>query len=316
MRQERDSAPAATPAPIVVAEVEHYAGCVIGVIGNAGRPEVGPPMSTDAFSEFERIGWERAAPSYEECWTDTELFVEPLLDAAHVHAGSRLLDVACGPGFVSEAAAARGVEPIGLDVAAGMVERARRRCPGLQFVEGDAQRLPFPDACFDAGTMNFGILHVSQPETALREARRVLRPGGWFAFTVWVAEGHAADEIVDAAITAYAVPVELPEGPPVYRFADLDESRRVLGEMGFDLDSLRADTVTAIWRIPTAELLFEAHMRAGVRVAGVLHAQPPELLEAIREAIVEGVRRYADDDEFALPIVARVISARVGAQLA
>jgi len=62
--------------------------------------------------------------------------------------------------------------------------------------------------------------------------------------------------------------------------------------------------------------LFEAHMRAGVRVAGVLHAQPPERLEAIRKAIVEGVRRYADDDEFGLPIVARVISARAGAEVA
>jgi ubiquinone/menaquinone biosynthesis C-methylase UbiE len=298
----------------VVAEVERSDRVV--AIGNAGRPEVGPPMSTDAFWEFERTGWERAAPSYEECWTDTQLFVQPLLDAARVHAGSRLLDVACGPGFVSEAGAARGAEPVGLDVAAAMVERARRRCPGFQFVEGDAQRLPFPDACFDAGTMNFGILHVSRPETALQEARRVLRPGGWFAFTVWVAEGHAADEIVDAAITAHAAPVELPEGPPVYRFADLDQSLHVLGEMGFDLDSFRADTVTAIWRVPTAEFLFEAHMRAGVRVAGVLHAQPPEQLEAIREAIVAGVRRYADDDGFALPIVARVISARAGAQVA
>jgi hypothetical protein len=49
----------------------------------------------DAFWEFERAGWQRAADRYEECWTDTGLFVEPLLDAAGVRAGSRLLDVAC-----------------------------------------------------------------------------------------------------------------------------------------------------------------------------------------------------------------------------
>jgi hypothetical protein len=52
-------------------------------------------MTGDEFAEFERAGWERAAPRYEECWTDTVLFVEALLDAAAVGAGSRLLGVAC-----------------------------------------------------------------------------------------------------------------------------------------------------------------------------------------------------------------------------
>jgi ubiquinone/menaquinone biosynthesis C-methylase UbiE len=129
-------------------------------------------MSGDAFGEFERAGWERAAPHYEEYWTDTVLFVKPLLDAAEVRAGSRLLDVACGPGFVSEAAAERGANPVGVDIATAMVERARMRHPDLTFVEGDALRLPFRDASFDAITMNFGILHVSLPERALAEAHR------------------------------------------------------------------------------------------------------------------------------------------------
>jgi SAM-dependent methyltransferase len=266
-------------------------------------------MARDAFWEFERSGWERAAEHYEECWTDTGLFFEPLLDAAAVRAGSRLLDVACGPGLVSEAAATRGAEPIGLDVAAAMVERARLRSSGLTFLEGDAQRLPFADASFDAVTMNFGILHLSQPEAAIAEARRVLIPGGRFAFTAWVAEGNAVAEIVDEAVAAHAVSVPLPEGPGFYRFADADESRHALAEAGFDLDSVQIETVNVLWRVPTTELLFEAELDAGVRTAAVLRAQPPERLAAIRAAIVEGVRSYADGEAFALPIVARVISA-------
>jgi SAM-dependent methyltransferase len=266
-------------------------------------------MDADAFWEFERAGWERAAASYEECWTDTELFVEPLLDAAAVGEGTRLLDVACGPGYVSEAAAARGARPVGVDVAGAMVERARLRCPGLTFVEGDAQRLPFDDASFDAVTMNFGILHLSEPEAALREARRVLAAGGRYAFTAWVLEGNAADEIVDAALAAHAVPVELPEGPDFYGFADDETCRRALADAGFDADAFRLETVAPLWRVPTAELLFEAQLNAGVRVGSVLRAQPPERLEAIRADIVAGVRRYADGDEFALPLVARVVSA-------
>jgi SAM-dependent methyltransferase len=267
-------------------------------------------VSGDAFWEFERSGWERAAARYEACWGDTDAFVDALLDAAGVGAGWRLLDLACGPGFVSEAAAARGAEPVGLDVAEAMVERARLRNPALRFVVGDAQRLDFPDASFDAVTMNFGILHLSRPEDALAEACRVLVPGGRLAFTAWVAEGNAVSDIVDTAVAEHAVPVDLPEGPPFYRFADEDECRHTLADAGFDPDSLRMETVTAVWRTPTADRLFEAELHAGVRTSAVLRGQPSDRLEAIRAAMEEGVRRYADDGGFALPIVARVISAR------
>ena len=268
------------------------------------------PVSGDAFAEFERAGWERAAPRYEEYWTDTVLFVEPLLDAAGVRAGSRLLDVACGPGLVSEAAAARGAHPVGVDIANAMLERARMRCPDLTFVLGDALRLPFPDACFDAVTMNFGILHVSQPEQALAEAHRVLVPGGRLAFTTWLAQGNAEDEITEAALAAHAIAAEEPAGPSYHVFADRDECRLALERCGFDTESLRMDTVNVLWRVPSADFLFQAQLHAGVRTAAVLRAQPPERLAAIRAAMADAVRRYADDDAFALPIAARLISAR------
>jgi hypothetical protein len=76
------------------------------------------------------------------------------------------------------------------------------------------------------------------------------------------------------------------------------------------MDSLRIVTVTALWRVPSADFLFEAQLHAGVRTAAVLRAQPPERLEAIRAAMADAVRRYADGDAFALPIAARLISAR------
>jgi SAM-dependent methyltransferase len=267
-------------------------------------------MSEDAFAEFERTGWERAAPRYEEYWTDTVLFVEPLLEAAGVRAGSRVLDVACGPGFVSEAAAARAAQPVGVDIAAAMVELARERCPELTFVVGDALQLPFPDASFDAVTMNFGILHVSQPERALAEAHRVLAPGGRLAFTTWLAEGNAEDEITEAALAAHAITVEGPEGPSYHVFADPDECRSALASCGFDTDSLRVDTITSLWRVPSADFLFQAQLQAGVRTAAVLRAQPPDRLEAVRAAMADGVRAHADGDAFALPIAARLVSAR------
>jgi SAM-dependent methyltransferase len=266
-------------------------------------------MDADAFAEFERAGWEQVAARYEEYWTDTALFAEPLLDAAGVRAGSRLLDVACGPGVVSDAAAARGAQPVGVDIATAMVDRARMRRPDLSFEVGDALQLPFPDASFDAVTMNFGILHVSQPARALAEAHRVLVPGGRFAFTSWVAEGNAEDEITEAAVAAHAIAVDEPEGPSYHVFADPAEGRRALEACGFDTDSLLIDTVTVVWRVPSADFLFQAQLHAGVRTGAALRAQPPERLEAIGAAMADAVERYADGDAFALPISARLISA-------
>jgi len=267
-------------------------------------------MADDAFHAYKREGWERAAARYEDCWTDTLLFVGPLLDAAGVGAGTRVLDVGCGPGFVSEAAAARGAEPVGLDVAEAMVERARARSPELRFVVGDAERLDAADASFNAITSNFGVLHVPRPEAAMAEARRVLVPGGRFAFTVWVPGRSVPDAIVDEAIAVHAAPVDVPAGPPVDRFADPDECRRALGDAGFDPDGVRVDTADVAWRIAAPELLFDAHLEAGVQTATVLRAQPPDRLQAIRAAVVERVRRHADGDAFALPLVARVVSAQ------
>jgi hypothetical protein len=93
-------------------------------------------------------------------------------------------------------------------------------------------------------------------------------------------------------------------------FADPDECRRALARCGFDTDSLRMDTVTALWRVPSADFLFQAQLHAGVRTAAVLQAQPPDRLKAIRAVMADAVCHYADGEKFALPIAARLISAR------
>jgi SAM-dependent methyltransferase len=274
------------------------------------RSQIPKSVADNAFWKFECDAWERAAGCYEEYRKDTVLFVEGLLDAAKVGADSRLLDVACGPGFVSEAAARRGANPVGLDVAVAMVERARARNPGLRFVLGDAHRLPFPEGSFDAVTMNFGIGHLCHPAAVLAEARRVLVPGGRLAFSAWVAEGNAAVAIADAAVAAHAEAVRLPQGPGFYRYGDGELSRQALIAAGFQVDTFRTDTLTASWQTPAADFVFEAELRAGVRTGAVLRAQPRERLEAIRAAIIDGASRFADGEKFTLPIVARVSSAR------
>ena len=185
----------------------------------------------DAFARFEHEGWERVAPRYEELWTSLSAqFAGPLLAAADVRRGQRVLDLCCGPGVVTAAAHRIAAAVTGLDFAPAMVERARALHPGIEFREGDAQALPFEDASFERVVMNFGVLHLPYPERAFAETRRVLAPGGRFGFTVWVAPTEDSGwKILDEAVTAHAVPSpDLPTGPDRNLFASAPTCRRAL----------------------------------------------------------------------------------------
>lgn len=92
--------------------------------------------------------------------------------------GERILDVAAGTGTSSAALARSGAEVIALDFSAGMVAEGRRKHKKIEFIEGDAERLPFPDNQFDAVTISFGLRNVNDPKQALAEMFRVLKPGG------------------------------------------------------------------------------------------------------------------------------------------
>ena len=92
--------------------------------------------------------------------------------------GERVLDIAAGTGTSSEPYADRGVQVVPADFSHGMLAEGYRRRPDLPFTAADAMRLPFVDDAFDVVTMSFGLRNVADPGAALREFRRVVRPGG------------------------------------------------------------------------------------------------------------------------------------------
>jgi demethylmenaquinone methyltransferase/2-methoxy-6-polyprenyl-1,4-benzoquinol methylase len=92
--------------------------------------------------------------------------------------GERILDVAAGTGTSSAALARNGATVVALDFSAGMIAEGRRRHPELEFVEADAEKLPFGDDEFDAVSISFGLRNVEHPKAALGEMYRVLKPGG------------------------------------------------------------------------------------------------------------------------------------------
>ena len=235
----------------------------------------------EAVRAFEHAGWQRAAARYTGTFAHaTAPFIAPLLEAAGVSVDSQVLDVACGPGHVAAAAAARGAAAQGLDFSAAMVGIARNTYPGIAATEGDAEDLPYADGAFDAVVSNFGIHHVPRPEAAIAECKRVLAPGGRVAFTVWAAPAdNIAWSLVFDAIARHGNRAATDAPPPGGSLNQPDHCLRLLEAAGFADRS--AEIVPAEWPLPNAPALLAALSAGTVRMAALIAAQDPSVLPAI-----------------------------------
>jgi len=271
---------------------------------------VAQSAGTEAFHAFEHAGWQGAARRYDDAFGSlTRQAIDPLLDAAQVRAGARVLDVASGPGYAAAVAAQRGAQVTALDFSGAMVEMARSQNPGIEFREGDAAELPFKDGSFDAVVMNFGMLHLAQPERAVAEAFRVLCRGGRYAFTVWTKPEEAVGfGIVLDAIRKHGNPdVPLPPGPPFFRFSDASECDNVLKVAGFRNVDVRK--VPQVWRFSARGLLFDAFLAGTVRTQALLRAQSAPALEAIGEAVGRVAGEYENHGTVEIPMPAVLAAA-------
>lgn len=108
----------------------------------------------------------------------TRLWRKAVAEAVDARPGERVLDLAAGTGTSSLPFLQAGASVVACDFSLGMLKVGRTRNPGLDFVAGDATRLPFRDGAFDAVTVSFGLRNVEDTTGALRELRRVTKPGG------------------------------------------------------------------------------------------------------------------------------------------
>jgi ubiquinone/menaquinone biosynthesis C-methylase UbiE len=169
---------------------------------------------------IQRYGWDLAAEVYDALWRAQLAPAQAALLAAVAPApGERVLDVACGTGLVTFEVA-RAVGPhgsvLGVDLSGGMVETASLRasaqgCRGVGFARMDAQALALPDACVDVALCALGLMYLPDPVQALREMRRVLRPGGRLGVVVWGERSRCGwspvFEIVDAEVASEVCPL-------------------------------------------------------------------------------------------------------------
>jgi len=270
-----------------------------------------PKIQDDDFAKLEFEGWQRVADLYNDHWAHlTRQFIEPLLNAAGVIKGMRVLDVACGTGIVSDAIVKRHALPVGIDFAPEMVKKARQAYPHIEFLEGDAQQLPFEDKSFDCVVMNFGMLHLPQPLLAMKEAYRVLRSKGKYAFTVWASadKSPAAKVMTDAKEKFADMDVPMPAAPPYDYFQEKENCISFLDQAGFDTRTLLYETLQVTWLVPTAGFLFDAELNAGVRNAAFLRQQSPEVLQKIKFAFEQGVEQFKVDEGYRLPFLGCIIA--------
>ena len=173
-------------------------------------------MPEDSFAEFknyQREMWSSFAP--------TAIFTTPvaahLVQFAGIAPGQKVLDVACGTGVVAITAARAGATVSGLDLTPELLEHARANqqiaeCGEIDWTEGDAEKLPYPDASFDVVVSQFGHMFAPRPGLAISEMRRVLKPGGRVAFATWPPE-HFVGRFF-ALVARYSPPPAPGAAPP------------------------------------------------------------------------------------------------------
>lgn len=252
-------------------------------MAQAGAADASFAIDADAFNRFQLAGWEARADSYAFFSPMTRRVGGTLLAAALVGKGTELLDVGAGPGDLAAAAADLGADTVGMDVAPSMVRRAALAHPAIPFRVGSFEQIPAGEGAFDAVVGNFVLNHVGRPEAAMREAARVLRPGGWLALSSWDAphRNRLLGLMLDAVTAAGAsAPAGVPSGPVGYPSAA--ELRELFEGAGFT--DVGTSGIMFEAAVPDTATLWQGLLDSAVRVPAHVTAQPADVQARIREA--------------------------------
>jgi SAM-dependent methyltransferase len=200
------------------------------------------PANTDqarAWDGDEGGYWAEHAERFDACMAR---YQPPLLDAARIGSGDRVLDIGCGTGRTTRDAAARAPDgsALGVDLSTAMIEWARlravqERADNATFAHGDAQVYPFREASFDVAISRTGTMFFGEPHVAFANIARAIRPGGRLALLTW--QPAIRNEWFTAFVTALAAGRDLPAPPPdrpgPFSMSDPDRVRRLLRGAGF-----------------------------------------------------------------------------------
>ncbi len=261
-------------------------------------------LDAKAFTAFERTAHDGIADRYAQVFIPlTSLALGPLLDAARVATGQRLLDVGTGPGVAAAAAHARGAVVTGVDVSPGMIALARAKHPGITFQVAEVTELPFPGAAFDIVTCNFALGHFPTPDAALAECIRVLAPGGVLAFSWWdQPERQRVQGLFREVIAELALPPgpDVPQGHDTLRYSDAAAFTELL--RGAGLGEVAVVAHRTVHLMPDTEDLWQAGMGGMVVTASAVAAQDTAIQAQARDALARRAEAYRSSQGLEIPI--------------
>ena len=214
---------------------------------------------------------------------------EQLCETADLQAGWRVLDVATGSGNAALAAARRGSESVGIDYVPALLDRGRTRAEAehlsVEFLEGDAEQLPFPDASFDAVVSVYGAMFAPNHKRAASELARVCRTGGRIALACWTPNGFIGETF---RLFSRFLPPTPGLQPPIL-WGDESYQRDLFWESA---KSLTAYPRTAVFRYRSAEenvAFFRTYYGPTLRA---FEALPLEQQAALNDELIALVHRY------------------------
>jgi ubiquinone/menaquinone biosynthesis C-methylase UbiE len=268
-------------------------------------------------SEFRRASldrWSRAARGWGEHRAVFQAGARPvsgwLVDAIEPQPGHRVLELAAGPGDTGLLAAeliAPGGTLISTDATEEMVQLARARAAELgidnaEFRTIDAEWIDLPTASMDAVIVRWGYMLLADPAAALRETRRVLRPGGRVALAAWTApvENPWASVAQEELAAIAELPAPDPAEPNMFAFSDPATIRGMLDESGFT--DVVVDQLDLVWHYEDLDTWWDVQLDISTGLASGVGALTPAQRDDLRDAIDVRLATYvAPDGSVALP---------------
>jgi SAM-dependent methyltransferase len=215
-------------------------------------------------------------------------FYEAVFDTIAVAPAMMMLDAGCGGGFALQLAAKRGATVTGFDACAPLLDIARERVPGADLRQGDLESLPFAGHTFDAITAFNSVQYTADPLAAIRELRRVAKPGGPVAIVTWGAPERCESRVILAAIGGLLLALSVP--------GKLEELAEAAG-----LAPERADEVPTPLIYPDLDTAVRTQLSSGPARMAIEHAGEAATRKALTAAFT-GSRQpggsYRQDNSF------------------
>jgi SAM-dependent methyltransferase len=244
-------------------------------------------MEAEALKERARRIWDKG--DYSHLSRRLEPAATALSDACAVSAGQEVLDVAAGDGNFALACAREGASVIASDFAPGMVRRGRARSEregyAVEWVEADAEDLPFEDSRFDCVGSVFGAMIAPRPERVASELFRVVRPGGTVGLAAWVPHGMFAEFFAIGRRFS-------PPAPGAARSEDWGDEAVVRERFAGLAGRVEFEHRTLTWTAPSPEALEVELVERAPTFAAAREGLPREAFEELRRATLELLKRH------------------------